>query len=76
MLATVLASVATRNPELYTGSGDHLVSQAFYLDDPEGNGVELYVDRPRDQWTWNGDQVHDGHPLPRPERLPRRAPDR
>lgn len=57
MLATVLASVATRNPELYTGSGDHLVSQAFYLDDPEGNGVELYVDRPRDQWTWHGDQV-------------------
>lgn len=57
MLATVLASVATRTPELYTGSGDHLVSQAFYLDDPEGNGVELYVDRPRDQWTWNGDQV-------------------
>ena len=57
LLATVLASVATSNPELYTGSGDHLVSQAFYLDDPEGNGVELYVDRPRDQWTWNGDQV-------------------
>ncbi len=57
MLATVLASVAMRAPELYTGSGDHLVSQAFYLDDPEGNGVELYVDRPRDQWGWNGDQV-------------------
>jgi catechol 2,3-dioxygenase len=57
MLATVLASLATSNPELYTGSGDHLVSQAFYLDDPEGNGVELYVDRPRDQWSWNGDQV-------------------
>ncbi|HSK33250.1 MAG TPA: VOC family protein [Propionicimonas sp.] len=57
MLATVLASVARRTPELYTGSGDHLVSQAFYLDDPEGNGVELYVDRPRDQWGWNGNQV-------------------
>ena len=57
MLAAVLASVARRTPDLYTGSGDHLVSQAFYLDDPEGNGVELYVDRPRDQWTWNGGQV-------------------
>ncbi len=57
MLATVLASVAMSTPELYTGSGDHLVSQAFYLDDPEGNGVELYVDRPRDQWGWNGDHV-------------------
>ena len=56
-LATVLASVALRTPQLYTGSGDHLVSQAFYLDDPEGNGVELYVDRPRSEWAWNGDQV-------------------
>jgi len=56
-LATVLASVATNTPQLYTGSGDHLVSEAFYLDDPEGNGVELYVDRPRTDWTWDGAQV-------------------
>jgi len=56
-LATTLASVAQNTPQLYTGSGDHLVSQAFYLDDPEGNGVELYVDRPRDQWRWQGAQV-------------------
>lgn len=56
-LATVLASVAMRHPELYTGSGDHLVSQAFYLDDPEGNGVELYIDRPRSEWTWHNGQV-------------------
>lgn len=55
-LATVLASVATKAPDLFTGSADHLVSQAFYLDDPEGNGVELYFDRPRDQWSWQ-----DGH---------------
>lgn len=56
-LATVLASVAAQAPELYTGSGDHLVSQAFYLDDPEGNGVELYVDRPRSQWHWRDGRV-------------------
>jgi catechol 2,3-dioxygenase len=56
-LATVLASVATRTPELYTGAGEHLVSQAFYLDDPEGNGVELYVDRPRSQWRWRDGRV-------------------
>lgn len=56
-LATVLASVAMRHPELYTGSGDHLVSQAFYLDDPEGNGVELYIDRPRSEWAWRNGQV-------------------
>ncbi len=56
-LATVLASVAMRAPQLYTGSGDHLVSEAFYLDDPEGNGVELYVDRPRSQWHWHAGRV-------------------
>jgi len=56
-LATALASVASRTPELYTGSGDHLVSQAFYLDDPEGNGVELYVDRPRSAWQWRDGRV-------------------
>ncbi len=56
-LAMVLGSVAMRTPQLYTGSGEHLVSQAFYLDDPEGNGVELYHDRPRQEWSWDGDQV-------------------
>lgn len=56
-LATTLASFAQARPDLYTGSGDHLVSQAFYLDDPEGNGVELYYDRPRDTWTWDDGQV-------------------
>lgn len=33
-----------------TGAADHGVSEAIYLDDPDGNGVELYVDRPREQW--------------------------
>ena len=32
------------------GAGDHGVSEALYIDDPSGNGVELYWDRPRDQW--------------------------
>lgn len=32
------------------GAGDHGVSEALYIDDPDGNGVELYWDRPRDQW--------------------------
>jgi catechol 2,3-dioxygenase len=32
------------------GASDHGVSEALYLDDPDGNGVELYWDRPRDQW--------------------------
>ena len=33
-----------------TGASDHGVSEAIYLDDPDGNGVELYWDRPREQW--------------------------
>lgn len=32
------------------GASDHGVSEALYLSDPDGNGVELYVDRPRDRW--------------------------
>jgi catechol 2,3-dioxygenase len=32
------------------GASDHLVSEAIYLADPEGNGIEVYVDRPRDRW--------------------------
>lgn len=34
----------------FTGASDHLVSEALYLDDPEGNGIELYRDRPRAEW--------------------------
>lgn len=33
-----------------TGASDHGVSEAIYLDDPDGNGVELYWDRPRGEW--------------------------
>jgi len=33
-----------------TGMSDHGVSEAIYLNDPDGNGVELYWDRPKDQW--------------------------
>lgn len=39
------------------GASDHLVSEAIYLADPDGNGVELYVDRPRELWEWHGGQV-------------------
>lgn len=38
-----------------TGSADHGVSEALYLDDPDKNGVELYWDRPREQWPRNPD---------------------
>lgn len=39
------------------GASDHGVSEAIYLSDPDGNGVELYADRPRSQWHWHNDQV-------------------
>lgn len=38
-----------------TGAADHGVSEALYLDDPDGNGVELYWDRPREQWPRQAD---------------------
>jgi catechol 2,3-dioxygenase len=37
------------------GASDHGVSQALYLRDPDGNGLELYWDRPRDLWPRNPD---------------------
>lgn len=39
------------------GASDHLVSEALYLSDPEGNGIEIYADRPKQAWNWDGDQV-------------------
>lgn len=51
-LAAAVYTVATTYPDRFTGSSDHLVSQAFYFDDPEGNGVELYWDRDRTEWSW------------------------
>ncbi|WP_128292522.1 VOC family protein [Afifella aestuarii] len=46
------------------GASDHLVSEAVYLRDPEGNGIEIYADRPRTDWRWNGQMVAmDTRPL-------------
>ncbi|UYM05954.1 VOC family protein [Solicola gregarius] len=56
-LAAAVNSVARMYPGRFTGSADHLVSKAFYFDDPEGNGVELYWDRDRTQWSWTHGQV-------------------
>lgn len=49
-LAQSVLSVARAYPRSFTGSSDHHVSEAFYFDDLEGNGVELYFDRPRGSW--------------------------
>ena len=55
-LANVLAYFLEKRIPLQ-GASDHGVSEAIYLADPEGNGIEIYVDRPRSKWNWNGNQV-------------------
>ncbi|OXS61444.1 catechol 2,3-dioxygenase [Bacillus sp. V-88] len=54
-LGKVLAHLIKLNIQL--GSSDHLVSEALYLSDPDGNGIEIYRDRPSSEWTWHDDQV-------------------
>lgn len=39
------------------GSSDHLVSEALYLADPDGNGIEIYIDRKPSEWIWNNGEV-------------------
>lgn len=39
------------------GASDHLVSEAIYLSDPDGNGIEVYADRPRDSWRREGGSI-------------------
>ena len=38
-----------------SGASDHGVSEAIYLNDPDGNGIELYRDRPREDWKTDPD---------------------
>ncbi|RPJ96559.1 VOC family protein [Rummeliibacillus sp. TYF005] len=48
----------------FSGAGDHLYSEAFYLTDPEGNGIEIYRDRPRNEWTIHDDGTIDTDTIP------------
>ena len=55
-----LALALTRLTEVrwpLDGASDHLVSEALYLSDPDGNGIEIYRDRPREEWRRSGDQL-------------------
>jgi catechol 2,3-dioxygenase len=40
-----------------SGASDHLVSEALYLSDPEDNGIEIYRDRPRDEWRYSDGEL-------------------
>ena len=55
-LARALRRVADSGERL-SGASDHLVSEALYLSDPEGNGIEIYRDRPREEWEHSGGNV-------------------
>lgn len=55
-LGGVLGRIAQAGIPL--GASDHAVSEALYIYDEDGNGLEIYRDRPRDQWKWNNGQVH------------------
>src|SRR6266851_5713415 len=48
---------AARKKVPLTGASDHAVSEAFYLDGPECNGIEVYYDRPAESWEWTGDAL-------------------
>ena len=50
-LGKILIHLAKNNYRL--GASDHLVSEALYLNDPDGNGIEIYRDRGDTEWTWN-----------------------
>lgn len=39
------------------GASDHLVSEALYISDPDGNGIEVYIDRPSSEWIWSNEEV-------------------
>ncbi|MFS0916489.1 VOC family protein [Brevibacillus sp. 179-C 1.1 NHS] len=54
-LASIVRHFSAMN--LRIGSSDHLVSEALYLSDPDGNGIEIYTDRDPAEWSWNGSQV-------------------
>ena len=56
-LAEAVLSILQKAQWAYEGSADHLVSEAFYFHDPEGNGLELYYDRPREDWQWTNEGV-------------------
>jgi catechol 2,3-dioxygenase len=55
-LAHALARLASAHWSL-DGVADHLVSEALYLSDPDGNGIELYRDRPREEWSYADGQL-------------------
>lgn len=53
-------SIDSSNNVPLAGASDHLVSKALYLTDPEGNGIEVYYDRPRAEWSYQDGELQIG----------------
>lgn len=58
-LAKIVSKLLDAKPQLYQGSSDHIVTEAFYFSDPEGNGVEIYYDKPLTEWQFD----NNGKPI-------------
>jgi catechol 2,3-dioxygenase len=48
---------AQGKPWQFVGAADHLVSESLYFSDPEENGIEVYADRPAENWQWNDGRI-------------------
>ena len=60
LLARTVDRILKQAPDSYSGTADHLVSEAFYFTDPEGNGLELYFDKDPSTWVWENDRIKMG----------------
>lgn len=57
-LAALLQHIVEKSDgKMRLGASDHYVSEALYFDDPDGNGIEIAVDRASANWEWTGSQV-------------------
>lgn len=57
-LAALLQHIAQESGgNMRLGASDHYVSEALYFDDPDGNGIEIAIDRDSSKWEWQGDKV-------------------
>jgi catechol 2,3-dioxygenase len=57
-LADMLVNLNEKRDRVYfEGMADHLVSESIYIRDPDFNGIEIYCDRPRSEWSWEGGRI-------------------
>jgi catechol 2,3-dioxygenase len=56
-LARTVKKMLELVPQYFAGTADHLVSEAFYFTDPEGNGLELYFDKDKSTWEWQDGKI-------------------